>query len=137
MTAGNPKPSAGSGAVDGFVAFEIGEEALDRAAATLVVLEGLADDPAGQGRRHRADLGAQLRDHLATFGLDLQVRVLEDPQIDLTQWNHVAMVIGPAGMKLYRNGELVNESPLTFPGNVTHLQFGGMSDAARSIVGGA
>ena len=45
----------------------------------VVVLERLADDPAGQGRGHRADLDAQLLDDLLALGVDLEVGVPEDP----------------------------------------------------------
>ena len=52
---------------------EVGQEAVDHAAAALVVLEGLADDAAGERRGQRADLGPERGDRLLALGLDLRL----------------------------------------------------------------
>src|SRR6478735_4224197 len=64
-------PSAG--------AFQLREEAVDHATLTSLVVEGLPDDAAGQGRRERADLTAQRGGRGLAVGLDLHVGVLDDP----------------------------------------------------------
>src|SRR6478735_11842694 len=63
-------PSAG--------AFQLREEAVDHATLTSLVVEGLPDDAAGQGRRERADLTAQRGGRGLAVGLDLRVCVLDD-----------------------------------------------------------
>src|SRR6478752_1516153 len=59
-------------------AFQLREEAVDHAALTSLVVEGLPDDAAGQGRRERADLAAQRGGRGLAVGLDLRVCVLDD-----------------------------------------------------------
>ncbi len=63
---------------DRLAGLEVGEEAVHDPALRSLVLERLADDPAGQRGRQRADLGAQRGDRLLAVGLDLGVRVLDD-----------------------------------------------------------
>ena len=67
---------------------------------------------------------------------DTNIFSLEDDAINFTRWNHVALVTGPAGMKLYRNGELVSSSAEAFSfarlGPMTNLGFGRLFDRNTS-----
>src|SRR5688500_6950332 len=71
----DPAPGAGRA-----VALELGQEALDHAALASLVVQALADDPAGEAGREGADLGTQRGDRLLALGLDLRLAVLDDPR---------------------------------------------------------
>ncbi len=53
---------------------QLGEEALDDATLPRLIRQRLADDPAGQLDRERADLGPQRGDRAGPLGLDLRLR---------------------------------------------------------------
>jgi hypothetical protein len=60
------------------VGVELGQEPVDGAAATDLVLERFADDPAGQFDRVAAHLGTQLGDDLGTLRLQLRLALCDD-----------------------------------------------------------
>ena len=70
------EPSASC--LGGLEGVEVGQEAVDHAAAALVVVEALAHDPPGEGGGQRADLRAQRGDGLLPLGGDLRVAVVDD-----------------------------------------------------------
>ena len=79
----------------GPTALELGEEALDDATLTRVVVEALTDDAAGQAGRECADLGPQRGDRLLALRLDLGLAVLDDPSgLDLRLLAHLDHDLG-------------------------------------------
>src|SRR3712207_2678986 len=75
-----PAVRRGTGAGAGGHAVELVEEAVDRAAAARLVLEGLADHAAGEVDGEPPDLAAQLVDHLLARGGELLLATGDDPR---------------------------------------------------------